>query len=381
MKISITLLLFFVTLKCSLIQTLQHPLDPLNPLEINEMRKIIQKSHLKTLSNLTYHFVDLDEPNKNDVLSYLLSPKNTKPLTRRAKAIVISQGKIHELIVDLSKQLVISDHIYNGHGYPSLTFEELLQAVLLTQKYPPFLNSLTKRNLNISQVSCLPLTKGWYGESTSKRGVKITCFYRNGTSNIYARLTNGITILFDLESMKVSKYIDRFKAPLPKSEGTDFHSRSIKPSPIFPNTTNNKLIIKNNIIKWGNWKFHVGFNSRAGLIISTASIFDKKEKKYRRVLYRGHASETFVPYMDPTEDWYYRTFMDVGEFGFGKSADSLQPLVDCPGNAKYIDGYLIDAFGMPNLVPRAICIFERFSADVAWRHTEIGVPGKVVCFF
>uniref|UniRef100_A0A803N0X8 Amine oxidase n=2 Tax=Chenopodium quinoa TaxID=63459 RepID=A0A803N0X8_CHEQI len=178
--------------------------------------------------------------------------------------------------------------------------------------------------------------------------------------------------------MKVTTYMDRYRTPLPKAEGTEFHSRPLQPGPSFPNTTNSKLNIQGNVVTWGDWKFHVAFNSRAGVIISTASIFDSKENKYRRVLYRGHVSETFVPYMDPTEDWYYRTFMDVGEFGFGKAADSLQPLVDCPGNARFMDGYLIDGFGMPNLLPRAICIFEKYSGDVAWRHTEIGVPGRVI---
>ncbi|XP_021747587.1 primary amine oxidase 1-like [Chenopodium quinoa] len=381
MNFSIILVLFFVAINFLNTQSFQHPLDPLSPKEINEIRAIIENSHLKTLTNLTYHFVDVDEPEKDDVLHWLSSTKSNrqpKSFPRRAKVVVIGGKQTRELIVDLSKRSIVLDHVYKGHGYPPLTFEELLQASLLTQKDPRFLTSLSKRNLKSSQVSCLPLTKGWFGEHVSKRAVKITCFYRNGTTNIYGRPINGITIIFDLELLKVTTYMDRYRAPLPKAEGTEFHSRPLKPGPSFPNTTNSKLSIQGNVVTWGDWKFHVAFNSRAGVIISTASIFDSKENKYRRVLYRGHVSETFVPYMDPTEDWYYRTFMDVGEFGFGKAADSLQPLVDCPGNARFMDGYLIDGFGMPNLLPRAICIFEKYSGDVAWRHTEIGVPGRVI---
>ncbi|XP_074293816.1 primary amine oxidase 1 [Silene latifolia] len=373
------LILLFVALKCCHTQTFQHPLDPLSPNEVNEIRAIIKKSNIKFLKNVTYHFVDLDEPDKDDVLEFLSSrgkPKSVFP--RLAKVVVRGGGETYEVVVDLIKKLIVSDRVYNGHGYPPLTFEELLQASLLTQKYPKFLESISRRGLNASEISCMPLTIGWFGEIVTKRAVKITCFYRNGTTNIYARPINGLSILFDLESQKVARFMDRYQTPLPKAQGTEFQPSRLKPGPIFPNVTNSKLTIRNNMVTWGNWKFHVGFNSRAGVIISTASIYDVKEKIDRRVLYRGHVSETFVPYMDPTEDWYYRTFMDLGEFGFGKSADTLAPLVDCPGNAEFMDGYLVDALGQPQLLPRAICIFERYSGDVAWKHTEIGVPGRVI---
>ncbi|KAK9671958.1 hypothetical protein RND81_12G066300 [Saponaria officinalis] len=376
--ISIILFLLSIVLKCSLVQSLQHPLDPLTPNEINKIRAIIQKSHLKSLKNITYHFVDIDEPNKNVVLDFLSLRKRIKSFHRQARVVIRGGGETHDLILDLGKNRIVSDRLYNGHGYPPLTFEELLQASLLSQKYPQFHESISRRGLNASEVSCMPLTIGWFGEIVSKRAVKLSCFYRNGTTNIYARPINGLTILFDLELNKVSQYIDRYQSPLPKYQGTEFQNPTLKPGPIFPNVTNTKLIINNNVVTWGNWNFHVAFDPRAGVIISTASIYDEEARKERRVLYRGHVSETFVPYMDPTEDWYYRTFMDLGEFGFGKSADSLTPLVDCPGNAKYMDGYLVDALGQLQLVSKAICIFERYTGDVAWRHTEIGVPGRQI---
>lgn len=76
------------------------------------------------------------------------------------------------------------------------------------------------------------------------------------------------------------------------------------------------------------------------------------------MLYRALISELFVPYMDLTEEWYSRTFLDAGEFGFGQSAVSLEPLRDCPANAKFMDAYVAGLDGKPNKKSNVICILS-----------------------
>lgn len=368
-------------LKFSFINSYSHPLDPLSPTEINKTRQIVQQSYLGAIPNITYHFVDVEEPNKNNVLKWLSSSttKQKPSIPRQAKVVVRAKGETHELVVDLTKGLIVSDKIYKGHGYPPFTFIELFKASKLPLTYPKFKESIAKRGLNLSEISCVPFTIGWYGEKITRRALKVSCFYRDESVNIWARPVEGITLLVDVDLIKIIMYNDRYRVPMPKAEGTNFQSSS-KESKIFAtcNISNIGFTIKGNEVKWGNWIFHVGFNARAGMIISTASIFDDKKQKYRRVMYRGHVSETFVPYMDPTLEWYFRTFMDVGEFGFGRSADSLQPKVDCPGNAVYMDGFMVGPNGEVQQVPRAICMFERNSGNVAWRHMEINNPTKLV---
>ncbi|CAI9118493.1 OLC1v1020071C1 [Oldenlandia corymbosa var. corymbosa] len=102
-----------------------------------------------------------------------------------------------------------------------------------------------------------------------------------------------------------------------------------------------------NAVRWADWKFHVGFDMR-----------------------RGYISELFIPYMDLTEEWYYRTYFDAGDFGFGLRASSLVPLKDCPENAVFLDGYYSTKDGTPAKIANALCIFERYAGDVLWRHTE-----------
>ena len=89
-------------------------------------------------------------------------------------------------------------------------------------------------------------------------------------------------------------------------------------------------------------------------------------------------SEVFVPYMDATDEWYYRTYFDAGEYGLGQLTVPLQPNIDCPPNAVFIDGYIASQDGKPLKMPKVFCVFERYSGDIMWRHTEASIPNQFV---
>lgn len=120
---------------------------------------------------------------------------------------------------------------------------------------------------------------------------------------------------------------------------------------------------------------------RVGVVISTVSIYDVDQQKKRQVLYQGRISELFVPYQDPTEEWYYRTFLDAGEFGMGSSVVELEPHHDCPSNAVFFDAFYGGQDGKPVKLSNAYCMFEKYSGNIAWRHTESAIPGELVFIF
>ncbi|GMY27428.1 amine oxidase [copper-containing] alpha 2, peroxisomal-like [Fagus crenata] len=384
MKLILFLLLSFYIFSLVVSSHQHHPLDPLTPSEFTLVRTIVNKSHPSTKHNITFQYIGLDEPDKPVLLSWLSNPKS-KPPPRRAFVITRLDKQSHEITVDLSTRSIVSDKIYHGHGYPLLTFDEQIVASELPQTYQPFLESIKKRGLNLSDVVCSDYSVGWFGEVESKRVLKLLCFYIDGSVNLYVRPLEGITLVVDLDEMKIVEYYDRFIVPVPKAEGTDYRASKQKP-PFGPRLNGAALVqpdgpgfkIDGHMVSWANWVFHLGFDVRAGPIISLASIYDLEKQKYRQVLYRGFISELFVPYMDPTEEWYYKTFFDSGEFGFGQSAVSLKPLADCPANAVFLDSYYATEDGTPVKISNTFCIFENHAGHIMWRHTELGIPGEVI---
>ena len=81
--------------------------------------------------------------------------------------------------------------------------------------------------------------------------------------------------------------------------------------------------------------------------------------KIRPILYRGSVSELCVPYADPTAGWSFRDAFDVGQYGLGASASSLEPLTDAPANAQFFDAVIADQLGVPVKQQRAVALYEK----------------------
>ncbi|KAH0454608.1 hypothetical protein IEQ34_016532 [Dendrobium chrysotoxum] len=383
---SIHLLVILCSLSLSFGQP--HPLDPLTPSEISAIYTIIKSSQLASAINSTsfgFHYVGLEEPDKQTFLSWHSNPTAHPILPRQAFVILRAGGQTYELYVDITHSCIASQRVRFGNGYPVLNMEEQNAVTLLPFNYTPFVESVKKRGVELSDVICTTFTVGWYGERDGGRLIKLQCFVAGETANLYMRPVEGITILADLEAMEIVEYADRFVVPVPAAGGTDFRaSRQMPPygprgNPVVVAQPEGKgFTVYGNVVRWANWAFHVSFDARAGLVISHARVRNEDNNDYRSVLYKGFVSELFVPYMDPSEEWYFKTFFDNGEYGFGPLSSSLEPLTDCPPNAEYMDGYYANGDGSPVHIPNVFCIFERYAGDPSWRHTEILIPGKVL---
>ena len=203
-------------------------------------------------------------------------------------------------------------------------------------------------------------------------------YTEGGVSNLYARPIEGLQAIIDLDERRIVKLIDTGVVPIPAANhnfdeasiGARYGLRpELKPIRISQPLGAN-FRFDGNFIEWQKWRFHARFERRSGPVVSLVS-YDG-----RQVMYQGSLAEIFVPYQDPSANWFYRTYMDAGEFGFGLLASPLAPGLDVPENAVLLDGLVAAAIPDPSVpvVPlplsRVMGVFERLTGNPAWRHFE-----------
>ncbi|KAK1558446.1 hypothetical protein Q3G72_002400 [Acer saccharum] len=360
-----------------------HPLDSLTIQEINKVRSILSsyKPFASSFSAIQFHSLSLDEPDKNLVLAW----KKGNPFPpRKAFVIALLNGKSHRVTVDIDSSQVTEHNIHTGSGYPTLSSDDLSTALQVTLSDAEFNQSVTNRGVALSDLACVTPSPGWYGsDEENGRIIKVQCYSSEGSPNFYMRPIEGLTVTVDIDRKKVVKISNTGRdIPVPKSTNTDYRYKapSEKKKPLNPISIEQPkgpsfIVEDGHTVKWANWEFHIKADQRAGLVISRAMVEDSESGELRSVMYKGFSSELFVPYMDPDENWYFKTYMDAGEFGLGATALPLVPLDDCPRYSYYMDGIFVAADGKPFVQSNMICLFERYAGDISWRHSEIPLFG------
>lgn len=79
--------------------------------------------------------------------------------------------------------------------------------------------------------------------------------------------------------------------------------------------------------------------------------------------------EMAVPYADPHPPFQRKCAFDVGDYGLGYCANSLELGCDCLGHIHYFDTVLSNAAGEPVLKKKVICMHEEDNG-ILWKHVE-----------
>jgi len=352
------------------------PLNPLDPLSAAEITAAVEAAHAKGYvgDNTYFPVVRLDEPKKHQVMNW--QPGETLP--RRAFVQVFQDvppnGATHELIVKLDGQpKVISDQLIPDAQPPVLNTEIFLASQIPLQD-PAFQQALISRGYGPETwpgLFCLPLSAGNYHVpiEEGRRLMRVTCLDVASVPNPWSRPIENLTAVVDLISKSVIEMYDFGGTPLSSDNG-DYLGIPQAPAAhaIQVQSSGNDYTVTGNNLVSPRWQFHFKVEPRDGLMLSQVKYND--HGNLRSVMYRANLSETFVPYSDPTSNFYYRTYMDEGEYGFGKDSESLIPGKDCPENATFYPATITDDYGSPIEIPNAVCIFEE-KTYLEYHHSDI----------
>jgi primary-amine oxidase len=348
----------------------RHPLDALQPDEYRAVRDVLSEAGTTSEDSL-FALIMLAEPPKVEVLAW----RDGNPIPRVAFAVVREGPRMFEAHVDLRARKVLSLNEVKGRQ-SSILFSEWMAAQEITKSDTGWQAAMRERGydrIDPERFECMPLSAGYFAipELEGKRILRVQCLDLEGAKKqIYQRPIENLTAVVDLIAGKVIQLIDGGPVPVP-GIGSDYDEESLKPykpamKPIVVSQPEGpSFTFDGSFVDWGPWRFHLRLDRRRGTIVSLVRF------EGRSVLYQASLSEMWVPYMDPSSGWSFKSYFDAGEYGFGMFATSLVKGVDCPDYARLIDHAIALDDAEPVPYPGAICLFERPTMTPAWRHAEM----------
>ena len=356
-----------------------HPLEPLSAAEVQQAVDLL-KGLGKITATTRFVSVALKEPSKE--LVHATSPK---PGTSRDAHVVLfdnATNDCHQVILSLTHKSLLSwTSVPNVQ--PTMTIDEQVECEQAVLSSPEFKAALL-RHCGTDDTGLVMVdiwSAGNYGsdEDNTLRLARPLCFLRTDpTDNGYARPIEGLRPVVDLNSMTVLRIEEHGIWPLPPEAGnyaadrvpnqrTDLRKIDIT-QPDGPSFT-----VDGYQVSWQKWKFVIGFNAREGLTLHHLRYDDDGED--RSILYRASLTEMVVPYGDPTPTQRRKNAFDVGEYGMGMCANSLELGCDCLGLIRYFDAHLCTSRGEPLMIKNAVCMHEE-DFGILWKHTDrrLNVP-------
>src|SRR5271156_163182 len=348
-----------------------HPLDSLTTSEYWTVYDTLQKAGHVAPETL-FASVLLHPPAKPAVLSY----RPGQPFERQADVVLLRGEKTYSALVDIGGKKMVNFEELPGAQAPILA-SELFGNEEAIKSDPRVIEALKKRGItDLGTVSCIVLPGAYQSipeQATQRMGFG-SCSQRHGVYHSWGRDLEGLTLQVNMATKKVLKVVDTEVVPV-ATGNIDYEGIPENPR---PHTTPISISqpagpaykIENGEISWQNWLFRVRIDQRIGTVLNLVRFVDKGQP--RSILYEASVSELFVPYMDPSNGWNNRVFVDAGEFYATGFLAPLRPGVDCPANATWFDALTPIKKAAPNFNPNQPCLFERDPETAAWRHTEDG---------
>ncbi|QEW21894.1 Primary amine oxidase precursor [Marinibacterium anthonyi] len=345
-----------------------HPLDPLSAAELEAAADIVRK-HMGG-ADLRFETIELKEPAKAAVRAF--ANDGTKP-RREARVNVFRPGKIGvwRFVVSLSDRTVSREE-HLPEARPMIMLEEFMSIEDTVKADPGFIAACAKRGITDMDLVCVdPWSAGNFdveGEE-GKHLAHTFCWVRmRPDDNLYAHPIEGLNPVVDIKTMTVVRVDDYGAVPVPEMEVNydaqfiDETREDLRPIDVIqPDGVT--FWMEGRTIKWHDWAILIGFNGREGLTLHDIRYAD------RPILYRASIAEMVVPYGSPDSQHARKNVFDIGEYGLGKLANSLELGCDCLGVIHYLDADISGIEGKAETIKNAICIHEE-DTGILWKHWD-----------
>jgi primary-amine oxidase len=357
--------------------TVRHPLEPLTADEIQRAVNLLKEAG-RVSPSTRFVSVSLKEPEK----ALVHGSSGDRFLPREAFVVLFDNGTnaCYEATLSLTDDRVL-EWMHVPGVQPTMTIDEQVeceQAVLASAEF----KSALKRQTGVDDTSLVMVdiwSAGNYGaeEDSSRRLARPLCFLRSDpTDNGYARPIEALRPVVDLNTMQVVRVEEYDRCPVPSGEANyaadrvNNFRRDIKPLQI-DQADGPSFTVEGNQVSWQKWSFVIGFNAREGLTLHHLRYRDGDRD--RSILYRASLTEMVVPYGDPGPTQRRKNAFDVGEYGMGMCANSLELGCDCLGLIRYFDAHLCDSRGGPLTIKNAVCMHEE-DYGILWKHVDRRLP-------
>ncbi|XP_006453965.1 hypothetical protein AGABI2DRAFT_196562 [Agaricus bisporus var. bisporus H97] len=411
----------------------KHPLDPLTPNELTTVtysvrQYIATKTPIKAVKFIQCNLLP---PPKRAVLAYLgiplepgAKPEERVPITRKAEADLfdVVEGTGYNFIVAFRNgQWEVEKMTELPQGtHPQITVQELISCEQVVKSSPLVHKVAAEIGITPEQIFCDGWAIGYDDRFPKQRRIQQALLFARFSQhdNLYAHpldfipivdanagevlhidfppsykaakgsgkleLTAPSTAFPPLEKEPVNNSgRDRIPPPkraydflpdlMEKTEPDGFELRKdVKPLHIIqPEGVSFKM--DGNVLEWQNWKMHIAFANREGIVLSTCTYNDHGE--VRPLFYRLALAEMVVPYGAPEYPHPRKHAFDSGEYGVGQMANQLSLGCDCVGQVHYLGGSYPAPDGSAIEVENVICIHEE-DAGVLWKHTDFRPGGR-----
>lgn len=349
-----------------------HPLDPLTAAEIEAAARTFRRDG--GLDPCLFSLIVLDEPTRAELASH-----DAEGATLPRRALVWAVGPadaVVEAIVDLDGDRLLRTTPIPG-AKPPLLFDEILSAAGALDSDERWVAALARRGVtDLGQVQMDPWPPGTFGHpfEPGRRLTKVIPYLRHTPAdNGYAHPIENVAAFVDCVTHEVLEVEDGPVVPIPPTcRNYDTASVGALRDDLRPVEITQpdgvSFTAEGNHLTWQRWDLRISMHPIEGLVLHQVGYHDGG--RLRSILHRASIAEMVVPYgsTSPAQSW--KNAFDMGEWGVGRFANSLELGCDCLGVIHYLGDVVADEHGNASERANVVCIHEE-DYGIGWKHQDL----------